>query len=103
MQISRRRICCTWQSTNNHIDSRWHIREYLRTDMPKPARNSMTSYRRPDSFADDQSESWLADAEDTTCIVTRVCVDNQVVSSYSSASTHSSREIDAAVQSVRLR
>ena len=71
--------------------------------MPKPARNSMTSYRRPDSFAHDQSESRFADTENRTCIVTRVGVDDQVLSTYSAASTHRACEISASVQSVRLR
>ncbi|KZF10533.1 hypothetical protein A2J03_00035 [Rhodococcus sp. EPR-157] len=71
--------------------------------MPKPARNSMTSYRRPDSLAHNQSESRFAHAADNTCVITRISVNYQVLSTHSTASTHGTREIRAAMQSVRLR
>ncbi len=71
--------------------------------MPKPARNSMTSYRRPDSFTHDQTESGTPWAGFRTCVVTRERMYNQVLSTHSAASTHHTLEIGAVMQSVRLR
>jgi general stress protein YciG len=103
MKLSRRQIGRSGKSSNHDVHRAGDIGEKLGADMPKPARNSMTSYRRPDSFAHDQSESRFTDAEDRACIITPVSVDNQVVSSHSAASTHHARKICAVMQSVRLR
>ena len=102
-KIFRRQVGGTGQGSNHDVGRRWDVGENLGTDMPKPACNSMTSYRRPDSFTDDQPESRFTDTGDGIGLVTRESVNDHIRSTHSTASTHDTRKIRAVVQSMRLR
>jgi len=71
--------------------------------MPKPARNSMTSYGRPDCLADDQSESWSPNGRCDVLLVPHNGVNDQIRSTHSASSTHRYGKITCSVQSIRLR
>jgi hypothetical protein len=67
-----------WKCSNDHVGVHREPVDNLGTDMPKPARNSMTSYGRPDCLADDQSETWPMNGGCDVLLVTRNCVYDQV-------------------------
>lgn len=99
-RVCRRR---SWKGPDDDVHIGRHLRYELGADMPKPASNSMTSYRRPDCFAHDQSESGIADGEERSGVLARQRMDYDALSSHSAASTHHQREVSAAMQSLRLR
>lgn len=92
-----------WKCSNDHVGVHREPVDNLGTDMPKPARNSMTSYGRPDCLADDQSETWPMNGGCDVLLVTRNCVYDQVRSTHSASSTHHHGEVTCAMQPIRLR
>ena len=71
--------------------------------MPKPARNSMTSYGRPDCLAHDQSETGPTNCRYDIVFDTRQSVYDKIRSTHSPPSTHRYGKVTRSVQPIRLR
>jgi len=81
------------KSPNHHIGSLWNEVHQVDADMTKPACDSMSNHRRPDSLTHNQSESRTAATHQLICLYPVECVHNQVASSHPPTASHSQRKI----------
>ncbi len=71
--------------------------------MTKPACDSMSNHRRPDSLAHDQSETRTADTHQGLGAIAFENVNDQIPPPLTTPSADGVREVRVAPQSIRLR
>lgn len=81
------------KSPNHHIGGGWNSTHQVDADMTKPACDSMSNHRRPDSLTHNQSKSWTAATHQLICLSTVECVDNQIASSHPATASYSQRKV----------
>jgi len=93
IEVCRRGRRGAGQSPNHHVRTLGHLVDEAGTDMTKPACDSMSNHRRPDSLAHNQTETRTRVADQRLRLSFRQNVDYHVRTGRTPATTNGGREV----------
>lgn len=103
VELTRIRGGRAGQCPQHYVGVLGHTLDEGSTDMTKPARDSMSNHRRPDSLIHDEPETGTVDTHQELGPIPLESVNHKVSPSLTAAATDGIGKVRAAPQSIRLR